>query len=393
MAKGGRSKGSRNRGFFYRSGRGWVASEGSRCVPLGNPDGSRLRDRNARLADVKAAYQRYLEQKKAEAEEATRAAEVVESAESRSKTMTVAEVCRLYLDYSRDNDADSTYTIRADSLFDFCTGFPASLRTRDERPPGRRIHKGFGELRVSQLIPLHVDQWLAAHPRWSGCRRAKIKSLLRAFNYCVDAGVLPRNPIKGYKPGKDNVRRAYFTSDQEQAMYETSPAEFALALRVCIRTGARPGCEFAAVTAAHVREHEKGLEWHFSEEESKTNKPRIIRIADPEIVKIVRRQMKQHPTGPLFRNTHGEPWSLAALGHHFTTVRKRLEKLGVTLDKDACMYACRHTFAKRTLQGYWTGKKCNLETLCHLMGNSLKICWEHYAEWCDTYTDPLWEAA
>jgi len=68
-------------------------------------------------------------------------------------------------------------------------------------------------------------------------------------------------------------------------------------------------------------------------------------------------------------------------------------KLGMVLDKDACMYACRHAFAKRTLQGYWTEKKCNVETLWHLMGNSLKICWEHYAQWCETYTDPLWDSA
>lgn len=393
MAKSGRNKGSRNRGFFFRRGRGWVATEGRSFVPLEDADGTRLRDRNARQADVKAAYERYLERKKIEAEQDRRAAEVAESAETRWQALTVAEVCRLYLDDSRTNDAASTYRIRADALFDFCTGFPASLRTKDERPPKRRIHEGFGELPVGQLIPLHVDQWLRAHPRWSGCRRAKIKSLLRAFNYCVGAGVLPKNPIKGYKPGKDNVRRVYFTPEQEKALYENSLPEFAMALRVCIRTGARPGCEFAAVTATHVHEHEKGLEWRFSEAESKTNTPRIIRITDEGIIAIIRGQMKRYPTGPLFRNTKGEPWTVAALGADFTSLRNRIAKIGIVLDDGACMYACRHTFAKRTLQGYWTGKKCNLETLCKLMGNSLKICWEHYAEWCETYTEPLWDAA
>jgi hypothetical protein len=44
MAKTGRAKGSRNRGFFYRKGRGWVVSE--------HEDGTRLRDCNMRVADV-----------------------------------------------------------------------------------------------------------------------------------------------------------------------------------------------------------------------------------------------------------------------------------------------------------------------------------------------------
>ena len=92
-------------------------------MPLENADGTRLRDRNARQTDVKAAYERYLERKKIEAEEDRRAAEVAKSAETRWQTLTVAEVCRVYLDDSRTNDAASTYSIRADALFDFCTGF------------------------------------------------------------------------------------------------------------------------------------------------------------------------------------------------------------------------------------------------------------------------------
>jgi len=115
------------------------------------------------------------------------------SAQARWEDMTVAETCRLYLDHCHSNDADSTYRIRSEALFDFCTGFPASFRTKEDRPPERRIHGGFGDRLISQLIPLHVDQWFAEHPQWKGCRRSKVKSLLRAFNYCVKAGVLLKN--------------------------------------------------------------------------------------------------------------------------------------------------------------------------------------------------------
>ena len=56
------------------------------------------------------------------------------------------------------------------------------------------------------------------------------------------------------------------------------------------------------------------------------------------------------------------------------------------------MYATRHTYAKRTLQGYWTGKATNIETLARLMGNSPQVCREHYLQWSEIDNDPLWEA-
>ena len=53
------------------------------------------------------------------------------------------------------------------------------------------------------------------------------------------------------------------------------------------------------------------------------------------------------------------------------------------MTEDSCMYACRHTYAKRTLQGYWTGKPTTVEVLAKLMGNSPEICWRHYVQWCE----------
>ena len=73
-----------------------------------------------------------------------------------------------------------------------------------------------------------------------------------------------------------------------------------------------------------------------------------------------------------------------------TTLKRKLAKNGIEMDEDACMYSCRHTYAKRTLQGYWTGQPTNIETLSQLTRNSRDVCW---AQWCDTYTEPLWKSA
>ena len=74
-------------------------------------------------------------------------------------------------------------------------------------------------------------------------------------------------------------------------------------------------------------------------------------------------------------------------------MKNRCAKKGIEFDVDTCMYSCRHTYAKRTLQGYWTGKQTNIETLARLMGNSPQVCRDHYLQWTETYNEPLWESA
>ena len=205
--------------------------------------------------------------------------------------------------------------------------------------------------------------------------------------------MLTKNPIKGYKVARPNARKTYITPEQEEAMYKFANPALATLIRVCIRTGARYGCEFCKLTAKHVKIDKDRMEWRFSAKESKTRKLRIVRVTDPQIISLVAGQIKMYPEGPLFRNTKGEPWTTSNLKEAFARLRRKLAKNNVHLDQDSCLYGVRHTYAKRTLQGYWTGKPTNIETLSILMGNTREVCWQHYAEWCDTYTDPLWNAA
>jgi hypothetical protein len=88
-----------------------------------------------------------------------------------------------------------------------------------------------------------------------------------------------------------------------------------------------------------------------------------------------------------------QPWKADNLTVAFTRLRRRVERVeGIQFDADACMNTCRHTYAKRTLQGYWTGKPTTTETLARLMGNTPQVCWEHYVQWCEAYNTALWEA-
>jgi integrase len=141
-----------------------------------------------------------------------------------------------------------------------------------------------------------------------------------------------------------------------------------------------------------VEETAKGMIWRFGPKESKNHKERIVYVA-PEIADIVRGLLKKYPPGqPLFRNSIGQPWTMAAIRRAFHRLRRKLTASGIKLDDAGCMYTCRHTFAKRTLGGYWTAKPCTIEQLCKAMGNSRQVCWDHYAQWSNDYVDPIWEA-
>lgn len=118
----------------------------------------------------------------------------------------------------------------------------------------------------------------------------------------------------------------YIRPNQEQILRKNASPELAVAIQVCIRTGARPAKEFCQLTRKHVTEHRDLMEWRFSVEESKTMRLRIIRFTDPEIIRLVRQQTERYPDGPLFRHSNGEPWTRGNLSQRFRFLKYRLQR-------------------------------------------------------------------
>jgi integrase len=385
--KQGRRAGGSNKGYWYRKNRGWFTTEGQRKVPLLDKAGNHIKDPQTPDDLLKDAYARYrlgLQERM--------------KREAAGDTALVGGICEDYLVYAKGNNRPSTFEKRGEYLFDFCHGLPAKFwdygRGRRVQKPTAAdyIHDGYGNRTVGQLIPMDVQRWLDKHPGWGkGTRRIAVQGLKRAFNYALAMGLITKNPIRGFKVGVGGKRVTFFTPEMESELCKSSFTALATAIQVCIRTGARYGSEFAKLTARHVEETPKGMLWRFSPDESKNHKPRTIYVAH-DIAEIVRPLLNRYPTGPLFRNRRGQPWTNDAMRRAFLRLRDRLAEKKIKLDDDACLYTCRHTFAKRTLGGYWTGKPVTIEVLAGLMGNTRQVCWEHYAKWCDNYTEPLWEA-
>ena len=369
-----RKKGSRNKGFWFRPGRGWYATGGKTAVPLRNDQGQHIKRPEDR-EEAKHAYARYL---------------LATGRDEKRSGLSVLEACQIYLDHLEATGAPQTYRMRAAVLFDLCAGYPARFRGSKVKPTSKdRIHPGLGAKTVAGLTSLDIEKWLKAHPGWKNTRVA-LQAVRRALNYCKESRLIAENPVKLKLP-KVGCREAYIAPEVEQAIYRYARPALALMVKVCILTGSRPKIEFASLQPRHVKETPRGQCWEFPAREAKGRKKRRTIYVPEEVAAIVRERIKKQSTGPVFRNESGNPWTQEALRSAFKCLRGRLRAKGITVDDNLVPYCCRHTYAKRMLGGYW-GPPVTLEVLAGLMGNTPQICWDHYAKWSNQYTDPFWAA-
>jgi site-specific recombinase XerD len=100
----------------------------------------------------------------------------------------------------------------------------------------------------------------------------------------------------------------------------------------------------SAVVAAHI-DLRNGL-WVLDEHKTEhaTGGPRVV-ILTPEMAALTRRLMQEHPSGPLFRNEDGRPWTRNAVRCRFRRVHR---KLG--LGGDLVAYLYRHAVCTDLLE-------------------------------------------
>jgi len=378
----GRRKGSRNKGYFYRSShKVWVAQVGGRMIPLTDQAGNRIRDPEAAKAILEDAYARFRL--------------TLPQQQSAGDRPTLHQLAAAYLkSINQTNGAKATLQYRKAVLYDLCEGFGAKWLGKEKHAkPSDRIHDGYGSMAAEDLRPHHVYDWLSKHPGWGqGATRMSIQAIRRMLCYGKECGLLKENPIKGIRIPKGRARITCLSPEQEQALLKVSRLQLRTAIRVLIRTGMRPG-EFVNLTAVHVIDRGERMEFQLKAGEVKTRHARTVRLTDPEIMELVRYGMKHHKSGPIFRTIEDKPWEVKNLSRSFFRALKRATKrLKVTFDADCVLYSTRHTYAKRILTGYWNSRPVNIEVLAKLMGNTPKVCRDNYLQWSDSYEQPLWDA-
>jgi integrase len=194
------------------------------------------------------------------------------------------------------------------------------------------------------LKPYHVQQWVDEYDFSVTSRRNYLRTIKRCLTWAVRQGYLDRNPIAAIEiPAAEN-REIVVTPEEYAAMMSVVHDEHLRDLIIVTwETGCRPQ-ESLRVEGRHIDRMNK--RWVFPKTESKNKKlSRVVYLSDSAFA-ITLRRIAICPSGALFRNSLGRPWTTEAVNCGFGRIRARLglrtlKEGGFELNEDEV-----HAFAK-----------------------------------------------
>jgi integrase/recombinase XerC len=167
--------------------------------------------------------------------------------------------------------------------------------------------------------PLHVARWLEGREIGQATRHGAITAIKRAFRWGHRQGYLDSNPLEGLDRPKMPRREVILTPDQERAVLKAAPPPLRDYLVMIHETGCRPS-EVARMEAAHVDGDMVTMRSKTTEATGRARTIYLTAIAS----EIVRRLSGTNPTGPIFRNSRGRPWTRNARALAMQRIRRKL---------------------------------------------------------------------
>ncbi|MBP3958415.1 tyrosine-type recombinase/integrase [Gemmata sp. G18] len=239
---------------------------------------------------------------------------------------TTVEIFDKFLDWCEKHREKRTFEWYRDHIQDFLNFSPAVCR----QP-------------VADLKPFHVVEWADSHEDWGPAyRRGGIVAIQRPFNWGEKLGYIPATPIKHIEKPKPNRREnAVSPADWKKIKAHYPPGDpFALLLEFSWESGCRPQ-ESKRIEARHVEFGRERVV--FPAEEAKGKKrPRVIHLTPPARL-ILAVLVRDNPTGPVFLNEDGVPWTAQAMSCRFGRLKKHF---GIKF----AAYDFRHGFCERLLE-------------------------------------------
>ena len=184
----------------------------------------------------------------------------------------------------------------------------------------------YGRIRAADLNPGHVTTWLNSQKRWnSTTKRNAITALQRGFNWAVKNRGLNRNPIRGMEKPEAKRRTGVVTAAEfDEVLKHVTDIPFRDLLIASYDSGSRPQ-EIKRLEARHLQiDKQRAV---IPGEEVKGGIPRAIYFPTDRCLAIIRRLAKEHPTGLLFQNSKGNPWTAFA-------VKLRFERIQIAIGLD-----------------------------------------------------------
>lgn len=235
---------------------------------------------------------------------------------------------------------------------------------RDRLQPFVALHP---DLRLAEIKPFHVQQWVDLHPEHSAAtKRNNIRVVKRCLNWAAEQGYVDANPIAHMPAPSGGRRETVVAPDEfEQLLSFVHDESFRRLLMVTYETGCRPQ-ESLRVEARHV-DLERSR-WVFPTAESKTKRaPRIVYLSETA-AEITAQLAATHPSGPLFRNSTGRAWTKYSVACAFGRLQVQLGKaemkrLGKTVDERRVAAFAETLQTHRTVKGV-VRQKTRADLLC-----------------------------
>ncbi len=251
------------------------------------------------------------------------------------------------------------------------------------------LHVG-ERIKVRDLRPRHLDDWVETKSdvTRAGTVRLYKAMILAALNWAASKRVrlIPVNPLKGLvdlPEGDSRGGDAVWPKKVFDTVLRVANPAFADVVRILAWTGARPST-ICNVEAKHYLPHLKLWDVEAMYRDRKSRVKYVKRIWLPrQAVKLVERLNRAHPSGPIFRNAHDDPWRPSALGVYMYQLQHKFRE---TRELDwldgLCVYGLRHSFATNFIVQY----PDKLEYLRELLGHKdLKMIRQHYGHLFDEH--------
>ena len=177
-------------------------------------------------------------------------------------------------------------------------------------------------LTTRDLRPFHVQQWLdGMNGLASGSKRNYCRAVKRTMRWAQQQGYIDHNPIAFLEQPRAGRRETVLSPDEFSELLDLVADDSLRDLLIATwETGCRPQ-ESLRVEARHV--DLVNCRWVFPESEAKGGLLRIVYLTDKALA-ITRRLMLRSPTGKLFRNSTGVPWTTDAVNCAFTRLQAKI---------------------------------------------------------------------
>ncbi len=187
-----------------------------------------------------------------------------------------------------------------------------------------RLARRYPRCDASRLTVAMVEDWVDEYSLSVTSRRNYYRAAKKCLKWAKDRGLIKRNRIRQLEvPAGESREVVISTPDFQELLANIRNPGLRDLLITTWETGCRPQ-ESLRVEARHV--DLANQRWVFPKSESKNRKiSRVVYLTDAA-AEITRIQMQAHPTGKLFRNTNGKPWTPDSVNDALLRVRIRIGK-------------------------------------------------------------------